>query len=172
MHYFYNKIIGTLRKTKIKTRIFVALLLISIIPTLLVGYICFQNSSSAIRSKISTYSVQVLNETSQNIHSKVEELNNFGDELCYSNTIQNCLQQYVKDGKKQLISKSRHDYRLEQLYFFQNITACRYLRYRDSWRGSDAAVWHGVPYAFRKQCAEIRSTGRKRQGLLPGRMTA
>ena len=106
MHYFYNKIIGTLRKTKIKTRIFVALLLISIIPTLLVGYICFQNSSSAIRSKISTYSVQVLNETSQNIHSKVEELNNFGDELCYSNTIQNCLQQYVKDGKSSLFQKA------------------------------------------------------------------
>lgn len=106
MHVFYNKIIGAIRKTKIKTRIFAALLIISIIPTLLVSYISFQNSSSAIRSKISTYSVQMLNETSKNIHSKVQEFDNFGDELCYSKPIQSSLEQYAKDGNNRSFQKA------------------------------------------------------------------
>lgn len=105
MHRFYNKIIGTIRNTKIRTRIFISLLLISIIPTLLVGCICFQNSSSAMRTKISTYSVQMLNETSKNLYSKVEEFENFGDELCYSNSVQNCLQQYITDGNDSSFQK-------------------------------------------------------------------
>lgn len=105
MHNLYNKIIGTIRNTKIKTRIIAALLTISIIPILLVGYISFQNSSSAIRSKISTYSVQVLNETSKNIYSKIEGFDDFGDELCYSGIIQNSLEQYAKSRNSSYFQK-------------------------------------------------------------------
>lgn len=141
---FYTKIIAIIRNTKIKTRIFAALLLVSITPTLVVSYISYKNSSAAIRSKISTYSVQVLNETSQNIHSRVQELNNFGDELCYSSTVQDCLQQYTKDKKKSTFNDAETITQLNN-YIFSRTSQLADI-YDIEILGEDQALLYGMGY--------------------------
>ena len=98
MNSLYSRISRAIRNTKIRTRIIFSFLLTSIGFTLLVGYISYENSFSAMQAKIEEYSVQVLNETSKGIYSRIRELNDFANEISYSPMIQAPLQQYLVDN--------------------------------------------------------------------------
>lgn len=89
-----RKVLNLLRNTKIKNRLTVSFLLISLIPIFIVGIISFNVSSKAIESKISTYSYQVLSQAGKNIKNKSEQLENFCNELALSKLLQDTLKNY------------------------------------------------------------------------------
>jgi len=89
---------GILRNFKIKTRLIASFLLLSIIPLAVMGISSYRQSSKAITDKISTYSVQVLNQVSNNIKIEMTKVENYSVELAFADTIQNTLSNYDKQG--------------------------------------------------------------------------
>ncbi|WP_162862486.1 methyl-accepting chemotaxis protein [Acetivibrio cellulolyticus] len=76
------------RRIKINTRLIISFIVISIFPIVLLGTMSFYKSSSAIKSKIETYSVQVVDQVSQNISLQMKKYESICNELItYSDAV-------------------------------------------------------------------------------------
>lgn len=103
---FFSKVIKwikikllLLRNTKVQTRLRVSFLICSLIPLLITGIFSYVKSSNAIKSKISTYSVQISDQISQNIQREVDRLVYDSIEIQFSDKVQQGLQSYDKLGE-------------------------------------------------------------------------
>lgn len=85
-----------LRKIKIQARLILLFLILSLIPLLITGYFSYAESSKAIKSKISTYSIQVMDQVSENIQREIARLENDSVEIEFSDRVQNTLNNYGK----------------------------------------------------------------------------
>lgn len=57
---FHN--LNQIRSVKVKYRLVISFLMLSILPLLILGNISYNKSNEAIKNKISTYSVQLMNQ--------------------------------------------------------------------------------------------------------------
>lgn len=85
---------GLFRKVKIKTRLIGSFVALSFIPLFITGVMSYSKSSNAIRTKIDTYSVQVIQQASKNIQIETEKLENSATEIAFSPAVQNTLSKY------------------------------------------------------------------------------
>lgn len=90
----YLKIIKIFRNLKIRTRMVLLFMVLSIIPMLLVVYIFYQEYSASIQEKISTYSVQVMSQIARNIERDLGRLENSSIEIEFSDVVQQTLYRY------------------------------------------------------------------------------
>ena len=110
LHRVYNtnitKILDAARSINIQNRLRISFLILSLIPIMIVGMFSYKQSSDAIKSKISTYSVQVMNSISQNIYSEAQKYKALSDEFMLSKTVQDGLLNYNNTSydQKRLIS--------------------------------------------------------------------
>ncbi len=80
-----------LRVTKIRSRLIISFLFLTLIPLVIIGSISYSNSSKAIEDKISTYSIQVLNQLTRNIQFQLNTLDNSIQEISFDSAIQSNL---------------------------------------------------------------------------------
>lgn len=77
------------RSVRIYYRLMFSFLLISSIPLAIMGIISYSKSSSSMHSKISAYSIELMNQTSINIENMVLRYTNLVEDVGYSSLIQN-----------------------------------------------------------------------------------
>lgn len=80
-----------LRRTKIQVRLISSFILLCVLPLLIIAIIAYNQSSGAIRSKIETYSVQVMNQAGGNIRLEVNKFFNYANELELLDSFDNIL---------------------------------------------------------------------------------
>lgn len=79
---------GLIRKISIKHRLIITFTLISMIPLGLSGIMSYTKSKDAIENKISTYSVQIVNQIALNIQSEISRYINILDEISFASQVQ------------------------------------------------------------------------------------
>ncbi len=84
------------RRIKINTRLIVAFIVVSVFPIVMLGGMSFRKSSSAIESKIETYSVQVVDQVSQNISLQMKKYGSVCNELITYSDAVNGVKDYLK----------------------------------------------------------------------------
>ena len=91
-----QRIARLFRNIKIQARLVLSFITLSVIPLLISGVDSYDKSSNAIKNKISTYSVQVMNQISVNISREIIRLENDSVEICFSDKAQYVLKDYDK----------------------------------------------------------------------------
>lgn len=89
-YYLYKKI----RRVRIHYRLISLFLLLSLIPMLVIGLYSYQWSSEAITSKISTYSLQIVDQVALNVEVEMNRLEYDTIEIGFSDLVQNTLINY------------------------------------------------------------------------------
>jgi two-component system, sensor histidine kinase YesM len=84
------------RNIKIQYRLLLLMLVISLIPLLITSIFSYKSSSSAISKKISTYSIQVMDQISENIGREIDRLENDSVEIEFSDIVQKTLLNYKR----------------------------------------------------------------------------
>lgn len=82
------------RNIKIQYRLLLIMLAISLIPLLITSIFSYKSSSNTINKKISTYSVQVMDQISENIGREIDRLENDSVEIEFSDIVQKTLLNY------------------------------------------------------------------------------
>jgi len=88
------------RRITINTRLIIAFIVISVFPIVMLGAMSFKKSSSAIESKIETYSVQVVDQVSQNISLQMKKYEAICNELITYSDAVNGVSMYVNVASK------------------------------------------------------------------------
>lgn len=99
--------IKAVRALSVKVRFFLMVLIISIIPVLVIGIISYSKSDKDIVSKISVYSLQLVNQLGTNINSKLSNWKQYGDIIAVSKDVQDILTVYEKKSIYEDYSQSR-----------------------------------------------------------------
>lgn len=93
-HGILFKIWKSIRNTKIQTRLMVSFIILSSFPLFITGFFAYERSSSAIRSKISSYSLQMINQVGKNIDDQLARLVNDSISIEFSELVQYALANY------------------------------------------------------------------------------
>ena len=86
--------IKALRSIQIHTRLIVSFLMLSLMPLLIIGYMTYTHSSEDIKTKIESYSTQLMGEASKNLETELKHLESICEELVMTDVIQKELSQY------------------------------------------------------------------------------
>lgn len=90
-----GKITGSsLRNIRIFKRLFFSFLLLSIVPLAVTGSIAYNRSSSAIESKISTYSCVVMSQLAKNFELEMKKIDNLVTDATLTDSIRDSLSRY------------------------------------------------------------------------------
>lgn len=87
------------RNFKIRTRLVLLFTVLSVIPLLITVILVYKDSSDALKEKISTYSLQVMGQVSENIKRELDRLENDSVEIEFSDVVQNTLTYYDQMGE-------------------------------------------------------------------------
>lgn len=93
-----------LRVVKIQQRLIISLLVLSLVPLILMSIISYTKSNSAISSRISQYSVGLLNQTSKNLESELVKYEQLARDIGYADTIQSSFAEMRKLSADEQIS--------------------------------------------------------------------
>lgn len=85
---------GLLRRVKIRHRLIVSFSVLTLVPLLITAAFAYQQSTRAIKSKISTYSMEVMNQVSVNIRNDLVKFENDSVDIAFSDLVQNTLENY------------------------------------------------------------------------------
>lgn len=83
-----------LRRTRIQNRLAVSFAVLTLVPLMITGLYAYYNSSEAIKAKISTYSIQVTNQVSENVKNELLKLENDSVDIAFSDLVQYDLANY------------------------------------------------------------------------------
>lgn len=86
-----NAFIWIVRRTKIRIRLLVALVLLSIIPLSIIGIISYELASTAVDSKIRKYSEQIITQAEDIVSREMRNLDTVTNELLSSEGFQECI---------------------------------------------------------------------------------
>lgn len=104
---------GLLGRMRIRKKLFISLFSLCLIPLTIVGYLSYRQSNEEIQSKISTYSIQVMNQASSNLSIQLDHLNSYATEIAFSDDVQTILGKRSKGDRAYL--GSEYDRRLLEL---------------------------------------------------------
>mgnify|MGYP001240621181 CR=1 FL=1 len=82
---------GLIRRVKIQHRLIVSFSILTLVPLLITAVYAYQLSTDAIKSKISTYSVEVMNQVSVNIQTELVKIENDSVDIAFSDQVQKTL---------------------------------------------------------------------------------
>jgi methyl-accepting chemotaxis protein len=78
---------NTLRIVNIPVRLITSFIIVSLLPLVITGYISFIKSSTAIESKISSYSSEIVNQLSKNIGTEISKINSDAFDIIFNEDI-------------------------------------------------------------------------------------
>lgn len=94
---------GPIRRMKIQNRLIVSFSVLTLVPLLITAAFAYKQSTNAIKSKISTYSVEVMNQVSVNIQNELARFENDSVDIAFSDLVQNTLKSFdAMNGKKKM----------------------------------------------------------------------
>ncbi|WP_158602195.1 methyl-accepting chemotaxis protein [Cohnella endophytica] len=97
-----------LRLVSIRTRLIVSFMCIALIPLVFTGYLSIHKSSAAIKSKMTSYSLELVNQIGNNLSSEVLKFDSIMKEIYISNDVQKGIGQSADvDELKQLERNKR-----------------------------------------------------------------
>lgn len=94
---FSSKSKNFFRHIKIRTRLTAAFLALSLIPLISIGTLAYVRSSSAIETKIGSYSELIMGQLSQNVRIELEKLINNSTEFIMMDTVQKKMNELLDD---------------------------------------------------------------------------
>ncbi len=83
-----------LRRVKIRTRLITTFLILSVIPLLITGYLTYTKSSSAIESKIGSYSIALIKQMARNVQADVSRIVGTSIDIALSEDVQKNLENW------------------------------------------------------------------------------
>lgn len=98
---FFSNALRAIRNIRIQTRLIGSFILLSMVPLLITGIFSYDKSSGAIRDKISTYSIQVVDQVSKNIFRELARLEYDSVDIAFSDNVQSILNDYKTYGEWQ-----------------------------------------------------------------------
>jgi len=113
-----------IRQTKIQNRLFVSFAILSFVPLLITGMFAYWQSSAAVKEKISTYSVQVMNQVGENIENELRRIENDSVDIAFSDLVQDALLRYpeLDEWEKKNIEHQLHDMLVKKFSFFHGVS--------------------------------------------------
>ncbi len=70
-----------IRKIKVKYRLLVSFLILSIIPLIILGVVSFRLSKESINKKIESYSVEILDQAKNNVYNNIDKVGTYASEI-------------------------------------------------------------------------------------------
>ncbi|WP_139904473.1 cache domain-containing sensor histidine kinase [Clostridium thermarum] len=98
---------GFFRNIKIQYRLLILMLAISLVPLIIISVFSYENSINALTKKISAYSVQVMDQISENIGREIDRFENDSIEIGYSDIVQETLLNYDSLSSWQVLNRER-----------------------------------------------------------------
>lgn len=86
----------SIRNIDIPRRLIISFLIASIIPLLVVGIVAYRQSSKAVRNKISTYSVEIVDQIAKAITDENKKYSNLVSQISLDSTVQGGLKNYKR----------------------------------------------------------------------------
>ena len=97
-------LLSAIRNIRIQTRLMGSFFILSLIPLLVTGIFSYSRSSNAMKAKISTYSVQIVDQVSKNIQRELARLEYDSVDIAISDIVQGTL-----NGYKDMSEFDRHN---------------------------------------------------------------
>lgn len=94
------------RNFKIRIRLVLLFTILSLIPLLVTLVLVYKDSSNAIKAKISTYSVQVMRQVSENIKRELDKLQYDSVEIEFSDIVQKILLHYNEMSEWEIVNST------------------------------------------------------------------
>lgn len=95
--------VGLLRNIKIQIRLISSFIILSFIPLLITSLYAYYKSSDSIKTKISTYSLQIADKINTDIEHELSWITDYSENVVYSDYIQKSLDGYNKlEGNRKL----------------------------------------------------------------------
>ena len=119
---FVSFIWNQIRNTKIQIRLMVSFIILSSFPLFITGYFSYDRSSEAIRSKISTYSLQLIDQVGKNIDDQLARLINDSISIEFSNVVQDALvyHEHMSEWERLQLYNTMHS------FFIRNFSYLNY----------------------------------------------
>jgi two-component system sensor histidine kinase YesM len=113
-----------IRQVKIHNRLVISFAILSLVPLLITGIFAYYKSSEAIKTKISTYSIQVMNQVSENIQNELAKLENDSVDIAFSDLLQNTLISYdtLNEWEKNDAELKMQGVLAKRFSFFRSVT--------------------------------------------------
>lgn len=92
--------LNLLRRIRIRTRLIVSFLALSIIPLIITGMVSYYFSSTAIHDKISAYSDQLITSVNKNIENELNKYSTYASEIALSSDIMEYIDESYKSKDK------------------------------------------------------------------------
>lgn len=92
----YLVVVKLFRQLKIRTRLVLLFACLSMVPVIFTVFFTYQQSSFALTNKISTYSVQVMQQVGTNVQRELDRLENDSVDIEFSASVQNLLGKYTQ----------------------------------------------------------------------------
>ncbi len=92
--HIFNQILLFIRNSQIQSRLMAAFIVLSLIPSLITGALSYNKSSQAIRTKINTYSTDLLAQIQQNVSRELLRLEYDSIEIMFMSDVQSALIHY------------------------------------------------------------------------------
>ncbi len=84
-------IVSIFRKIKVKFRLMISFLILSIVPLVFLGFFSYNLSKNSIETKIEMYSKQIIEQAENNLYSELEKHNSYSIEISNSKDVQDML---------------------------------------------------------------------------------
>jgi len=115
---------GLIRRVKIQHRLIVSFSILTLVPLLITAAYAYKQSTDAIKSKISTYSVEVMNQVSVNIQTELVKIENDSVDIAFSNLVQDTL---IAIDNMRESAKKEAEFRMQKSFgpkfaFFPGVT--------------------------------------------------
>lgn len=124
IQHLINRILLFIRNSQIQSRLMAAFIVLSFIPSLITGALSYNKSSQAIRTKINTYSTDLLAQIQQNVSRELLRLEYDSIEIMFMSDVQNALIHYdeLSDWDKMNLELKLRDKLVNKFSFLHDVS--------------------------------------------------
>ncbi|TYQ16504.1 UNVERIFIED_CONTAM: methyl-accepting chemotaxis protein [Acetivibrio alkalicellulosi] len=119
----YLLITKILRKTKIKNRLIISFLILSIVPLVSLGVFSFALSRNSIDSKIKMYTQQIIDQTKSNIEGELDKHSNYAVDISHTMDVQEALRTLNSSDDDYSRNRSINDLRSSMARRFSTVNS-------------------------------------------------
>ncbi|MDF2963470.1 MAG: integral rane sensor signal transduction histidine kinase [Paenibacillus sp.] len=121
MNFNINRLI---RKIKIQKRLSISFAALSLLPMLITGVFSYYISSEAIKTKISTSSIQLMNQVSENILNELIKLENDSVDIVFSDLVQQTIVNFhtLGEWEKNVAQLKMQEMLAKRFSFFHSVS--------------------------------------------------
>ena len=142
------------RNFKIRIRLVLLFTILSLIPLLVTVVLVYKDSSNAIKAKISTYSVQVMRQVSENIKRELDKLQYDSVDIEFSDIVQKTLLHYDEMSEWEIVNSTymMRENNAKKFSFLHDVSDV--VIYTSNRKSINAYGDAGIPFKLKKEYLE------------------